>query len=71
MAKGFVIEKFLFKKDRILMRYKGNGGEVVIPDGVTAVDRYAFFKCSGIKKIKPSKKLKTIGAANARVEANE
>ena len=37
----FVIE------DGVLMMYKGTSVDVVIPDGVTAIDRYAFSR-SGV-----------------------
>lgn len=38
----FVIE------DGVLKSYKGDGGDVVIPDGVTSIGDYAFVRCSGL-----------------------
>ncbi|MBQ8356404.1 MAG: leucine-rich repeat protein [Clostridia bacterium] len=34
-------------KDGVLVKYKGRGGDVVIPDGVTAIGKNAFEYCSG------------------------
>jgi hypothetical protein len=37
--------------DGTLVKYKGAGGDVVIPDGVTAIGSEAFAKCSSLKTI--------------------
>ena len=37
--------------DTVLKKYTGNGGDVKIPFGVTAIDREAFRNCSSIKNI--------------------
>lgn len=44
---------FLFSDDTKtkLVAYVGEGGDVVIPDGVMTIDRYAFKNCSGINTI--------------------
>lgn len=39
-VKDFVIENGVLKK------YLGNGGDVVIPDGVYEIGRSAFYECS-------------------------
>ena len=43
--KDFVIE------NGVLVKYQGNGGDVVIPDGVTSIDKNAFAKCVSIKSV--------------------
>lgn len=43
--KDFVI------KDGILKAYSGNGGNVVIPEGVTSIDRRAFINCNNITSL--------------------
>lgn len=35
----------------ILKRYKGTDGDVVIPDGVTCIDRRAFYHCEKLKSV--------------------
>ena len=44
MAKKFVIE------DGVLTNYNGSASNVVIPDGVTSIERFAFSECKHIKK---------------------
>jgi hypothetical protein len=39
---GLVIE------DGTLLRYEGEGGDVAIPDGVTAIDEFAFSYCTSL-----------------------
>ena len=43
----------LFSKDKtILIKYpQGKQGDYIIPDSVTEIDDFAFYKCAGIKKI--------------------
>ena len=35
----------------VLKKYKGSGGDVVIPDGVTSIGGYAFFNCSSLTSV--------------------
>ena len=42
---GFVIE------NGVLKEYKGQGGDVVIPEGVTSINEGAFYKCSSLTSI--------------------
>ena len=41
-------------KDSVLKQYKGAGGDVVIPDGVTELDFESFRFCEGLKTVKSS-----------------
>lgn len=41
----FVIE------NGVLIKYNGNGGDVVIPEGVTAIGDQAFFECSSLTAV--------------------
>lgn len=41
----------LMIRDGVLTGYYGNDSVVVIPDGVTAIDNEAFFKCTGLTSI--------------------
>lgn len=41
----FVIENGVLKK------YRGNGGQVVIPDGVTEIGEFSFYNCEGITSV--------------------
>jgi hypothetical protein len=38
----FIIE------DGVLMKYVGNGGDVVIPDGVTEIGERSFYECENL-----------------------
>lgn len=38
-------------KNGTLLRYKGEGGEVVVPDHVTIIGEKAFYLCSGLKSV--------------------
>ena len=38
-------------KDSVLKQYKGAGGDVVIPDGVTELDFESFRFCEGLKTV--------------------
>ena len=60
---GFVIIK------DILYDYFGNGGDVVIPDGITVINQFCFLKCDPhqrdsveLESVKLPKSLKKIGA---------
>lgn len=47
----FVIETGMLKK------YTGNGGSVIIPNGVTSIGESAFWYCRGLKSITVPKRL--------------
>ena len=38
-------------KNGVLTKYNGTGGDVVIPDGVTSIGRYAFMKNDSLKSV--------------------
>ncbi len=38
-------------RDNILIKYHGNGGEVIIPDGVTSIGKRAFLKCKSLTSV--------------------
>ncbi len=38
-------------EDGVLVKYKGAGGDVVIPGGVTSIGKYAFFDCQSLTKV--------------------
>ena len=44
-------EDFEIDEDGVLVEYKGKGGDVVIPDGVTAIGDYAFSSCSKLTSV--------------------
>ena len=44
-TKDFVIKK------NILTKYKGAGGNVIIPDGVTGIGDSAFFRCDNLTSV--------------------
>ena len=52
---GFVI------KDGVLVKYKGAGGDVVVPDSVTSIGDRAFEECSSITSIKLPEGVTSIG----------
>ena len=37
--------------DGVLKQYNGNAAEIVIPDGVTAIEKDVFAKCTGTKSV--------------------
>ncbi len=43
--KDFVIRK------GVLTKYKGPGGDVVIPEGVTSINERAFNRCENLKSV--------------------
>ena len=49
MANDFVIE------DGVLKKYNGPGGDVVVPEGVTAIGANAFTGCTGLTIHAPAK----------------
>lgn len=51
----FVIE------NGILTKYTGNGGDVVIPDGVTEIGRRAFYECSKLTSVSIPDSVTSIG----------
>ena len=54
-------EEFLINNG-VLVGYTGLAEEVVIPDGVTAIDDYAFANCAAITKVTMPDTVKTIGS---------
>ena len=53
----FVIENGVLKK------YKGQGGDVVIPEGVTSIGFWAFSDCSSLASVVIPEGVTSIGAA--------
>ena len=54
-AKDFLIE------DGVLTEYRGNGGDVTIPNGVTSIGEMAFWYCSDLKSITIPDSVTSIG----------
>lgn len=52
--------EFVITPDGTLTEYHGMGGDVVIPDGVTAIGARAFASCNTIKTVKFSNSVKVI-----------
>ena len=48
-------------EDGVLVRYNGDGGVVVIPEGVVEIGKAAFADCENITRIRLPETLKTIG----------
>lgn len=48
-------------KDGVLTKYTGPGGDVVIPDGVTEIIRYAFFGCTNLTSVTIPSSVTVIG----------
>ena len=44
----------------ILVEYDGEGGNVIIPDGVTTIGEEAFYECSNLTSISIPKSVKSI-----------
>ncbi len=51
----FVIE------DGVLKKYRGSGGDVTIPSGVTSIGERAFWYCSGLTSAEIPKSVTSIG----------
>lgn len=54
-------EDFLIQ-DGVLLAYQGVGGDVVIPEGVTSIGKYAFHGCKEITSIQIPEGVTSIGA---------
>jgi hypothetical protein len=48
-------------EDGVLTKYTGDGGDVVIPEGVTEIGDYAFYGCSGLISVEIPDGVTTIG----------
>ncbi len=48
-------------KDGVLMKYTGSDTVVVIPEGVTSIDRYAFCKCSHVTEVMLPDSIRFVG----------
>lgn len=48
--------------DGVLVKYRGNDSDVVIPDGVTDIGEEAFAMCYSLETVKLPENLRTIGA---------
>ena len=57
-----MVEPDLFTiKSHVLERYHGSGGEVVVPEGVCAIGREAFYDCATLTRITLPGSLRRIG----------
>ena len=46
---GYVI--YTNGEERILVAYQGNETNLILPDGITAINKYAFYYCSGLTSV--------------------
>ena len=56
---GYVI--YTNGEERILVAYQGNETNLILPDGITAINKYAFYYCSGLTSVTIGKGVTSIG----------
>lgn len=57
------ISDFEIDEDGLLVKYKGPGGDIIIPDGVTSIGHFAFYNCNSPTSIKIPDGVRSIGVS--------